>query len=170
MKVIALIVAGGFGKRFGDEIPKQYTSSILTQTISKFLEAKVDAVQVVIRFEDQEFYNQLTKEINLLPAVYGGLTRGESVKNGMNAIDKYNPDLVLVHDACRPFVSVNLIKEIISELKSNPQHAVVPAIAVPETVKKITNSKIDIQSLSKGIYILTVKSETENFTAKFIKE
>ncbi|MEK8179097.1 T9SS type A sorting domain-containing protein [Flavobacterium buctense] len=36
--------------------------------------------------------------------------------------------------------------------------------------KTITNSKIDIQSLSKGIYILTVKSETENFTAKFIKE
>ena len=144
MKTIALIVAGGFGRRFGGEIPKQYTSSILTKTIKKFLESKVDNVQVVIRPEDQKFYLQAINGMNLLPVVFGGSTRGESVRNGLQAIAQHNPDLVLVHDANRPFLSVNLIDEIITKLKLNPQHGVVPAVKVPETVKKITNTKVEL--------------------------
>ncbi|MCT4635480.1 MAG: 2-C-methyl-D-erythritol 2,4-cyclodiphosphate synthase [Rickettsiales bacterium] len=143
MKTIAVIVAGGSGSRFGSSIPKQYVSSILTKTIKQFLKAKIDAVQVVIRPEDIELYNQATCNMELLPVVFGGDTRGASVKNGLQVIEKYNAELVLVHDANRAFVSVELINQVIDKLKENPGFGVVPSIEVPETVKSIVNGRIE---------------------------
>ncbi len=144
MKTIALIVAGGFSSRFNSKIPKQYTSSILSQTIKKFLSAKIDQIQVVIRPEDLDLYNQQTIGLDLLPPCFGGPTRGNSVQNGLEAIAKYQPDLVLVHDACRPFISVNMINQIIEQLKSNPQHAVIPCIKIVETLKRITEDHLEL--------------------------
>lgn len=175
MKTIALIVAGGFGSRFGGDIPKQYVSSILVKTIRQFLKAKVDAVQVVIRPEDQELYVQATNGMDLLPAVFGGSARGASVKNGLQAIAKYNPDLVLVHDANRPFVSVALIDEIIAKLEDSPGYGVVPNIAVPETVKRISDAQVEhikrdnlfLIQTPQGFHfkqLLEVYNKTNNFS------
>ncbi len=144
MKTIAIIVAGGFGSRYNAKVPKQYTSSILTQTIKKFISAKVDQIQVVIRSQDLELYNGQTIGLNLLPPCFGGETRSDSVKNGLEAIVKYQPDFVLVHDACRPFLSVELINQVIDQLKLNPQHGIIPVIKVPETIKRITNKNAEI--------------------------
>ncbi len=144
MKTIAIIVAGGFGSRFNSDMPKQYTSSILIQTIKKFIAAKIDQIQVVIRPQDLELYNEQTKGLNLLPPCFGGKTRGDSVKNGLEAIVKYQPDLVLVHDACRPFISIELINQITEQLKLNPEHGIIPCIKVPETVKRVTFGHAEI--------------------------
>ncbi len=174
MKTIALIVAGGFGSRFGGKIPKQYTSSILDKTIRQFLKSNIDQILVVIRPEDQELYLQATQDMNLLPVVFGGDTRGESVKNGLQAIAQYSPNLVLVHDANRPFVSVSLINEIISKLKENPTYGVVPVVAVPETVKRITKVKAEtvirddlfLVQTPQGFYfeqLLNTYNKTDNF-------
>lgn len=139
MKVIALIVAGGEGQRFDDSIPKQYyklgNSSILKTTISKFTALGLK-VQVVIRPEDQQLYDQLNE--HLLPVCFAGESRSDSVRNGLQAIAKYNPDLVLVHDACRPYLSPKLIKTIIDKLKE--ADAVVPVLKASETVKRIDDS------------------------------
>lgn len=169
MKVFAVIVAGGFGKRFGANVPKQYTSSILGKTINKFLQANVDAIQVVIRNQDMDLYSEVTKNMNLLDPAIGGETRGESVKNGLRAVSKYNPDLVLVHDACRPYVSVKLINEIIHKLKEQHKGGVVPVVAVPETVKKLENKveNIDRNNLflmqtPQGFYFHELLSIYEN--------
>jgi 2-C-methyl-D-erythritol 4-phosphate cytidylyltransferase/2-C-methyl-D-erythritol 2,4-cyclodiphosphate synthase len=145
MKIIALIVAGGFSKRFNGEFPKQYFSigefSILKQTIDKFISSKfIDAVQVVIRPEDIDLYNEATKALNLLPVCFGGETRGDSVCNGLKAIAQYDPEFVLIHDACRPFLSTNLIDKITQLLKFEEHLTVIPAIAITETVKRIDNN------------------------------
>lgn len=174
MKTIAIIVAGGSGSRFDSSIPKQYTSSILTKTIKQFLKAKIDAVQVVIRPEDIELYNQATCNMDLLPVVFGGDTRGASVKNGLQEIKKYNPELVLVHDANRSFISVELINQVIDKLKEHPGFGVVPSIEVPETVKSITNNKVEtidrdnlvLIQTPQGFYykqLLDAYNKTDNF-------
>ena len=140
-KVIALIVAGGSGSRFGANIPKQYTASILTRTIKAFLSSTlIDGIQVVIRPEDIELYNQAVKGLELLSPVFGGGSRGESVRNGLNEIEKYKPDLVLVHDANRPYLSVKLINEIINKLKLNPGYGVVPSMPIVDTVRRLNES------------------------------
>lgn len=156
MKTIAIIVAGGCGQRFDSKTPKQYTSSILSKTINKFLSSKlVDEVQVVIRKEDQKLYESETNKLKLLPIVFGGATRGDSVKNGIEAIAQYKPDLVLIHDANRPFLSVNLIDQIVNKLKDNNNKGVVPSLPINETIKRVTKSDSEIIDRDNLISIQT---------------
>ncbi|MEK6733689.1 MAG: IspD/TarI family cytidylyltransferase, partial [Pseudomonadota bacterium] len=153
-KIIALIVAGGSGERFGSAIPKQYNFSILTKTVKKFLSCElIDNVKVVIRPEDLKLYNQAIEGLNLLPVAFGGKTRGESVKNGLESIKETG--FVLVHDACRPYVSVNLINKVIQELKNNPDHGVVPVLKITEAVKRIEDDKVDLVDRSNLFAIQT---------------
>lgn len=144
MKTIAIIVAGGMGTRFSSNIPKQYTNNILKSSIVKFLNSsKIDAIQVVIRPEDQELYDEVASGFNLLPVIFGGATRSASVKNGMEAIEKYNPELVLIHDANRPYLSTNLIDEIVASLLMNKDGGVAPVLPITETTKRINGSNIE---------------------------
>lgn len=144
MKIITLIVAGGYGSRFNNATPKQYVSSTLRRTIEKFMQSKTDLIQVVIRKEDQDLYNEETYGLNLLPPVFGGKTRGDSVKNGLDAIAQYQADIVLIHDANRPFLSSKLINDVIDNLVQSPNFGVVPVVEVPETVKRIQNNNAQI--------------------------
>ena len=148
-KVIALIVAGGSGSRFSSSIPKQYINSTLTKTILKFLSSNlIDSVQVVIRPEDIELYRNATKNFNLLPVAFGGESRAQSVINGLNSIKQYNPEIVLVHDANRPFLCKKLINNIIEQLQLNPNHGIIPATPISDTIKRI-NSKNDVTVLNR---------------------
>lgn len=144
MRIVALIVAGGIGSRFNHTTPKQYVSCTLRKTIEKFMQSKIDLIQVVIRREDQELYNKETYGLDILQPVFGGATRGESVKNGLDAIAQYKADIVLIHDANRPFLSSNLINNVIDNLVRNPNAGVVPIVDVPETVKRIENNNVQI--------------------------
>ena len=101
-------------------------------------------MHVVIRPEDIEHYQQATKGLKALTHSFGGETRSDSVANGLKAIAQYKPKLVLIHDANRPFVTNKLIDEIISKLKANPNSGVAPAIAIADTVKRISGSKAEI--------------------------
>ena len=148
-KVIALIVAGGSGSRFSSNAPKQYLNSILEKTISKFLSSSsIDHIQVVIRPEDIKLYEDATKNFNLLPVTFGGKSRAESVIKGLNSIEQYRPELVLVHDANRPFLSVKLINNIIKQLHLNPNHGIIPAIPISDTIKRI-NSESDVININR---------------------
>lgn len=142
---IAVIVAGGYGARFDSNIPKQYHYSILRKTIEKFIFCPlIDQIQVVIRAEDIALYEKETQDLDLLPVAFGGKTRADSVKNGLISLDAYQPNLVLVHDAVRPFVSYNLIEETIYTLQNNPNHGVAPTLPITETTKRISNNKSEI--------------------------
>lgn len=127
----ALIVAGGNGSRFGDDIPKQYYKlengrSILQETILAFKTHKmVDLVCVVLCEKYQS-------EVNCLKT-YSGKTRQESVRNGLRFLKKYQPKKVLIHDGVRPFVSKNLISEVISKLQN--YEAVDIGLPIVDTIK-----------------------------------
>jgi 2-C-methyl-D-erythritol 4-phosphate cytidylyltransferase/2-C-methyl-D-erythritol 2,4-cyclodiphosphate synthase len=139
-KIIALIVAAGRGSRFGEGTPKQYHllrgKMILTHTVEAFLShPEIDAVKVVIHPDDVELYEEAVKGLDVLPHCFGGKDRQESVRFGLEAIEKEKPEFVLIHDAARPFVSHQVISNVIEPL--NSRVGVVPVIPVTDTIKKV---------------------------------
>ncbi len=144
-KTIALIVAAGKGERTGFAIPKQYIkiggSTLLRRSILAFAEHPgVDHVRVVIRKGDEAFYQESKEGIKVLTPVYGGKTRQESVRLGLESLKNMNPVKVLIHDAARPFVSAEIIENTIRALDSNS--AVIPVIPFSDTVKKIAKDDV----------------------------
>lgn len=146
-KAIALITTSGRGSRFSsDGIPKQYMNlagaSILRHSILAFLKhPKIDDVICVIHPDDVSLYEEATFGLDLLNPVFGGDTRQDSVRHGLEALEEVNPDKVLIHDAVRPFVSKKIISGVLEKLETHP--AVIPAVAVEDTIKKYSDGKIE---------------------------
>jgi 2-C-methyl-D-erythritol 4-phosphate cytidylyltransferase/2-C-methyl-D-erythritol 2,4-cyclodiphosphate synthase len=145
VKVAALIVAAGRGHRAGGPLPKQYLDlageTILRRTVKSFLDSRVvDIVQVVIHPDDRTLYDASVADLMLAPPCHGGESRQESVRLGLEALAGDNPDLVLIHDAARPFVSVRLIAAIVDALSNN--EAVIPALAVTDTIKRVDGDSV----------------------------
>ncbi len=147
-KIVALITACGRGNRFnsGEGIPKQYLSlagvPLLRHSILAFLNhPKITDVICVIHPEDVELYEEAVAGLDLLNPVFGGETRQASIRFGLEALRDYNPNKVLIHDGVRPFVSKRVINGILEKLETHP--AVIPAVAVEDTLKKYSNGKIE---------------------------
>lgn len=147
-KIVALITACGRGNRFnsGEGIPKQYLSlagvPLLRHSILAFLNhPKITDVICVIHPDDVDLYEEAVAGLDLLNPVFGGNTRQASIRFGLEALRDYNPTKVLIHDGVRPFVSKRVINGILEKLETHP--AVIPAVAVEDTLKKYSDGKIE---------------------------
>jgi 2-C-methyl-D-erythritol 4-phosphate cytidylyltransferase / 2-C-methyl-D-erythritol 2,4-cyclodiphosphate synthase len=140
-KVAAVIVAAGRGHRAGGEMPKQYRriggEPVIRAALAAFAgHPAIAAVQPVIHGEDEAQFRAATTGLNRLRApVQGGASRQASVYAGLEALRGTTPDIVLIHDAARPFVSGALIARAIAAAKEH--NAAVPAVGVADTVKKV---------------------------------
>ncbi|MDD3288302.1 MAG: bifunctional 2-C-methyl-D-erythritol 4-phosphate cytidylyltransferase/2-C-methyl-D-erythritol 2,4-cyclodiphosphate synthase [Alphaproteobacteria bacterium] len=121
----ALIVAAGSGQRFGGLIPKQYQElggmPILRRSILAFLgHTHIDNVQVVISPQHRDLYDKAVEGLDLPPPVHGGATRQDSVRLGLEALEKsaQKPDLVMIHDAARPLIDAQTITAVRKALDS----------------------------------------------------
>ncbi len=125
MKTVALIVAAGRGTRAGGGLPKQYRAvggePVLRRTIRALLASPlVDGALTVIHPDDVALYAAAAPEDpRLLPPVHGGAERALSVLAGLEALAEAAPDLVLIHDAARPFVSPRVIADVVEALGSH---------------------------------------------------
>jgi len=140
MQVAAVIVAAGQGVRAGAGMPKQFQriggETLLRRALSCFLGApKVTFVQPVIRSEDVDLVRVETAGLNVLPPVFGGATRQASVRAGLEALLPRKPDIVLVHDAARPFASADLIARAIATAEKTG--AAIPGLPVTDTIKRV---------------------------------
>jgi len=138
--VAAVVVAAGRGERAGGDRPKQFRrigdDIMLRRTLLMLVEApNVGLVQPVIRPEDLKLYEAAVSQINLLAPVFGGATRQASVRAGLEALAAKKPDIVLVHDAARPFASAALVARAIEAAQKTG--AAVPALPVTDTVKSV---------------------------------
>ena len=147
-KTVALITACGRGNRFnrGEGIPKQYLplagAPLLRHSILAFLNhPKIDDAMCVIHPDDVALYEEATAGLDLLNPVFGGESRQASIRFGLEALSEYKPSKVLIHDGVRPFVSKRVINGILEKLETHP--AVIPAIAVEDTLKKYSDGKIE---------------------------
>ncbi|MBR7158817.1 MAG: bifunctional 2-C-methyl-D-erythritol 4-phosphate cytidylyltransferase/2-C-methyl-D-erythritol 2,4-cyclodiphosphate synthase [Alphaproteobacteria bacterium] len=138
-KCAVLIVAAGRGRRFGEGIPKQYQllhgRMVLRHSLSIFAaHPEISAVKAVIHPDDIDLYNTAAEGLDLLPFAIGGATRQESVCLGLESLKEENPDIVLIHDGARPFISAATISDIIAEIKDG--QGAIAAIPVTDTIKQ----------------------------------
>src|SRR2546430_7703486 len=117
--VAAVVVAGGRGLRAGGQIPKQYRTianvPVIRTSLALFAgHPGVGAVQPVIHGDDAGLFAEIRAGLALLPPVLGGATRQGSVRAGLEALAPHRPDIVLVHDAARPFASAALVSRAIA--------------------------------------------------------
>lgn len=145
-----VILAGGVGKRMGQEIPKQFIQlrdvPIIIRTIRCFLSChSFRSVVIAIHPEWNDFFLEIlanheidTKRILVVP---GGEERYDSILNALRAIRQNFPvdesDVVVIHDAVRPFVSLNLLENsIAASMKYGACVATVPATDTMLVVKE----------------------------------
>jgi 2-C-methyl-D-erythritol 4-phosphate cytidylyltransferase / 2-C-methyl-D-erythritol 2,4-cyclodiphosphate synthase len=153
-KVAAVIVAAGRGYRAGGDLPKQYRAlagePVIRPTLAAFLgHPQIATVQPVIHPDDQAIFQAATVGLErLLPAVPGGATRQASVRAGLEALRAAEPDLVLIHDAARPFLSGDLISRAIAA--ATEHGAAVPAIPVTDTVKVVDARNMVSETLDRS--------------------
>ncbi len=134
-RIAALIVAAGRGHRAGAGLPKQYRPlagrPVLRHTLDAFCaNPQIDTVLTVIHPDDSTLYvNAAPASPKLRPPAHGGDSRAASVLNGIRAIADDPPDLILIHDAARPFISDTVIGNVINSLStSDGALAMLPAV------------------------------------------
>ena len=138
--VAAVVVAAGRGLRAGGNLPKQYRElagePVIRSSLSLFAwHGQIGAVQAVIHPDDRSSYDIAAKGLRLLAPVPGGATRQASVRAGLEALSARAPDIVLVHDAARPFCSAELVSRAI--VACGETGAAIPALEVTDTIKRV---------------------------------
>ncbi|MDX2202790.1 MAG: bifunctional 2-C-methyl-D-erythritol 4-phosphate cytidylyltransferase/2-C-methyl-D-erythritol 2,4-cyclodiphosphate synthase [Hyphomicrobiaceae bacterium] len=136
----ALIVAAGRGVRAGGPVPKQYAMvagrPVLAHTVAAFTaHPEIDCVLCVVGPDDGPAYSAAMGDggPKLLPPATGGASRQASVLQGLRALAALKPDVVLIHDAVRPFVTPELISACIAA--TSGAAGAVAAMPMADTVK-----------------------------------
>ncbi|MGW8285409.1 MAG: 2-C-methyl-D-erythritol 4-phosphate cytidylyltransferase [Candidatus Deferrimicrobiaceae bacterium] len=139
VKVVAIIVAAGGGKRMGGDLPKQFLPlagrPLLDRSLSAFtgsprIDGIVLALPPSLSNEVKESYQQVAK---VIAVVDGGAERQDSVRNALMVVPE-EAEIILVHDAVRPFVSQDLLDRCVELAQEHG--AVVPVVPVRDTVKQ----------------------------------
>jgi 2-C-methyl-D-erythritol 4-phosphate cytidylyltransferase len=120
--VYALVLAGGVGSRMGNALPKQFLrigrTQILALTLEKFQSMKeIDGIVIASHIDHILEVQKIARNyrINKLAGlVKGGETRQISSYNALLGFFFNDLDIVLIHDAARPFVSEKTIRDCIS--------------------------------------------------------
>jgi 2-C-methyl-D-erythritol 4-phosphate cytidylyltransferase/2-C-methyl-D-erythritol 2,4-cyclodiphosphate synthase len=151
--VAALVLAAGRGLRSGGGIPKQYrmigVDPVLRLSLQRFSNhPQVGLVQPVLHPDDRELYTRAAHGLAVAEPVAGGATRQDSVRAGLETLASVKPELVLVHDAARPFVSAALISRAITAGQTSG--AAIPALPVTDTIKSVDRTGRIEQTLDRS--------------------
>jgi 2-C-methyl-D-erythritol 4-phosphate cytidylyltransferase/2-C-methyl-D-erythritol 2,4-cyclodiphosphate synthase len=139
MRVAAIVVAAGRGERLGAGVPKQLVEiggrTILQRSVDAFVSHPRIARVVVVLPADLVARPPL-RPSPPFPApliVAGGPRRQDSVANGVAALDG-SDDVVVIHDAARPFVTAAVIDRTIDAAAAHG--AAIAAVPARDTVKE----------------------------------
>ncbi len=137
-RTAVVLVAAGRGLRAGAGGPKQYREIGGVPVIYRAMEAfsrhaDVFAVQPVVNPDDSAMFTAAVAGLSHEAPVNGGATRQASVLAGLEALARHKPDIVLIHDAARPFVSEGVITRAIDA--ASRTGAAIPVVPVTDTIK-----------------------------------
>lgn len=153
MKAYCVILAGGSGTRMGGNIPKQFLSiagaPIITWTIRRVLECpRFKKVVVAIHPSWEDEFRRMVADAGIdegkLLLTHGGKERHDSIANALAAIHAYSDvgeeDVVVIHDAVRPFVTVEILERSIGA--ASEYGACVATIPAIDTMLKVEDGVV----------------------------
>jgi len=157
-KIAAIIPAAGLGTRMGADQPKQFLEldgmPLIIFTLRRLAEcAAITDIFIATRSDDIASLQEKVDQAALgRPArvVAGGATRQESVANALAQVDP-STEIVLVHDAVRPFVTRTQIERVIAEART--RGAAILGIPAIDTVKEVKRASLpeDVALISSTI-------------------
>ena len=143
---VAVIVAAGTGTRLGAKEPKALLTiggrPLVVFAVERALaSASISGVVVVAPpgYEDA-VRDALGPSVGSAVVVTGGATRQRSVAAGMDAVDA-GADVVVVHDAARPFASAALFAAVVEAVRAGAD-AAVPVLPLVDTVKRVRDGSV----------------------------
>jgi len=120
---IAIVIAGGSGKRMGQDIPKQfinvYDKPVLLYTLEGFeRHPQIDAIEVVCINGWHDVLQAYARQFNIIKLkwiVSGGASGQESIRNGVyNLEGKVQlDDIIVIHDGIRPLVDATVLTDVL---------------------------------------------------------
>ena len=144
MRVNAVIVAAGEGKRMGGNVPKPLLPlagrPLILHTLHRFAKSQIRNVILVVGETEQSKFERLVRsdrELSCLECTLqpGGRRRQDSVRQGLQRLDR-DCEVVVIHDGVRPLVSPSLIDRCAeAALKEG---AVVVGVPVKDTIKVVS--------------------------------
>ncbi len=148
-KCWAVIPAAGVGERVGSSIPKQYLQiegkTILEHAINPFIRnSRIEGITVALNPQDSHFSTLGIKSSSRkIHSVTGGVTRAHSVLSALDSFEAQldKGDFVLVHDAARPFLTMNDLDRLIDVCLRHEVGGVIGA-RVTDTIKQVDNNHI----------------------------
>ena len=147
MRVNAVIVAAGEGKRMGANVPKPFLSlggrPLILHTLSRFATSRVRKLVLVVAESDISRYPKLIQsdpQLSGLEFLFqaGGPRRQDSVRQGLSRLDP-DCEVVVIHDGARPFVAPGIIDRCVEA--AFREGAVVVGVPVSSTVKVVSPSR-----------------------------
>ena len=174
MHVNVVIVAAGKGTRLQSELPKPFLSvagrPILVHTLRRFEPIEVvRRIVVVVAAEREALCRELLHTHGPWPqpiaVVHGGAERQDSVWNGLAALETHC-EIVAIHDAARPFISVEAIQRSI-EAAAETGSAVV-ATPVRDTIKRADAQHTICETVSR--HDLWLAQTPQTFQVGVIRE
>ena len=145
MNKFLIVLAGGVGRRFNENLPKQYFVdrdgiSILKKSVLPFKDEQFEKIIIVCDLQYRELIaDELSFLDNKLIFTSGGLTRMDSIIQGLNIIKDEKNGYVFIQESVRPYVSNKIIDALINAPKE--WDAVVPVVSPAELY-----GKLDIQN------------------------
>lgn len=173
MKVYAAVLAGGKGLRMGSDIPKQFLPLMGRPVIQWSVETFADCplVDHIILAGPKDYMDRMKSiaaEIHsskILAVTEGGETRQGSSRNALLAAGCTDDDIILFHDAARPFVTVKMITDCINKTKETGAAGVY--IPASDTITEIHDSRISAVPPRGNLYITQTP---QGFTGRVIRE
>lgn len=152
LSISALVLCAGQGARTGLNYNKMLhyvgSKTILEMTIERVQASLVKTVMLVISPQDEPAIKEIVKQYKNISVCYGGNTRTESVKKGLNELGYC--DIVVIHDGARPYINAEIINASIDSAIDYGSGIV--AVPTVDTIKEIRNNDV-IRTLSRaGLY------------------
>jgi len=175
MHVTAIIAAGGRGERFGAAMPKQLVAvggrPILERSLSIFL-AHPQISEIVVALPAEILANPpayLASASKPLRLAAGGARRQDSVINAFKLVSQTS-DLIVVHDAARPFASADLVSRTIRAAAESG--AALAALQSTDTVKRAVTNQPGEPTVAETIARETVflAQTPQAFTREVLRE
>jgi 2-C-methyl-D-erythritol 4-phosphate cytidylyltransferase len=166
----AVLLGGGSGSRFNGPLgrerstpPKQFQvvgdAPVFIHCLRSLLDQGFFRQIVLVMPEE---YVQLTEELldqhkvanskTLIRVVPGGARRQDSSYHALLALEELSPPptRILIHDACRPFLSSDFLERVKTALYDRSYGAWVPVVPVVETLKRVEHQRV-VETVDRGM-------------------